>query len=245
MNDFFTLITLVGSLVVLYSHRSCLRKNDWIAAITTGAAVGIGMLFATLYRPFPFLGIISSNAGQALVRGLGTTIMMLGGLVVMRMGGPVQFFAANSEWKTSGRRVLLGLAIGAPLAVINVFANQFTQGRPIAWQNPLAAALDALQPGIVEEVVYRFAFLGLLWLLLRKPLPKQASWLAGLLALLVHTSIHFDQLFLQNPLAALGMGIVMGVLWGLPLTILALRRGLDSAISFHWLQDFTRFWAGF
>lgn len=70
---------------------------------------------------------------------------------------------------------------------MNVFALQLTQGRPIVWQSPLAALLDALQPGIVEEVIYRFALLGLLWLALHKSMPRQAAWLAGLLALLAHT----------------------------------------------------------
>jgi hypothetical protein len=129
--------------------------------------------------------------------------------------------------------------------VLNVFALQLTQGRTINWQNPLAALLDALQPGIVEEVIYRFALLGLLWLLLRKSLPDQAPWLAGLLALLVHNFSHYDELFVQAPLVALGMGSLTGLVWGLPMTVLALRRDLDAAIAFHWVQDVARFLAGF
>ena len=105
--------------------------------------------------------------------------------------------------------------------------------------------LDALQPALVEEVVFRFALLGLLWLLLRPSQPQRAGWLAGLLALLVHNFMHFDDLFVQNPLLALGMGLVMGIIWGLPLTLLALRRDLESAIAFHWMQDAARFLAGF
>jgi hypothetical protein len=97
----------------------------------------------------------------------------------------------------------------------------------------------------VEEVVYRFAFLSLLWLALRKPLPNQAAWLAALLAMLVHNYIHYDELFVQAPLVALGMGLAVLVLWGLPLTYLILRRGLESSITFHWLQDVARFVRGF
>jgi VanZ family protein len=97
----------------------------------------------------------------------------------------------------------------------------------------------------VEEVIYRFAFLGLLWLALRKPLPNQAAWLAGLLAMLAHNFMHFDDLFLQAPLMALGLGTGMAILWGLPPTILALRRDIESAIAFHWIQDVARFLAGF
>ena len=94
-------------------------------------------------------------------------------------------------------------------------------------------------------MVYRFAFLGLLWLLLRQSLPKHAVWIAGVLAMLVHNFAHFDDLFLQAPLVAFGMGSVMAVIWGLPLTILVLRKDLESAVAFHWIQDAARFLTGF
>jgi hypothetical protein len=141
--------------------------------------------------------------------------------------------------------LFVGLAAGLPLAILNVFALQFSQGQPIDWQNPLAAVLDALQPGIVEEVLYRFAIWGLLWLALRKSMPERAVWASGILATLVHAYIHMDESFLQAPLVALGMGFVMALIWGLPLLILARRRGLESAVIFHWAQDVARFLAGF
>jgi hypothetical protein len=105
--------------------------------------------------------------------------------------------------------------------------------------------LDALQPGLVEEVVYRFALWGLLWLVLRNSLPQHAGWLAALLAMLAHNYSHFDDLFLQSPLAALGMGVVLALVWGLPPLLLARRRGFESAVAFHWIQDVARFLAGF
>jgi hypothetical protein len=40
-------------------------------------------------------------------------------------------------------------------------------------------------------------------------------------------------------------GAAMALLWGLPPTILALRRDLESAVAFHWIQDAARFLAGF
>jgi hypothetical protein len=245
LNDLFTAITLAGSLGVLLTKYRSLQKSDWIAAITLGGVVGAGMVFATLFLPYPFFEIVRGNSGQAVVRGLSATLAMLGGLVITRRGGPVQVRAANVEWRKAGTSLVLGLGIGVPLAVMNVFALQLTQGKSIIWQSPLAAIIDALQPGIVEEVIYRFALLGLLWLALHKTIPQHAAWLAGLLALLVHSFMHFDDLFLQAPLVALGMGLAMAVIWGLPLTILVLRRDLESAIAFHWIQDLARFITGF
>jgi hypothetical protein len=241
----FDTLTIAGSLFILSKNHSGLRQGDWYIALCLGMVVGLGMLFATLFSPYPFFGLVGSNLGQAFVRGLFTFIAILGGLVIMRQGGPVQFHAAAGSWQNAGWGILLGLVIGLPLAVLNVFALQFTQGQPVQWQNPLAAMLDALQPGIVEEIIYRFALWGLLWLILRDSLPKQSVWLAGLLSMLVHNYSHFDELFLQSPLAALGMGVVLALVWGLPPLLLARRRGLESAVAFHWIQDAARFLAGF
>jgi hypothetical protein len=203
------------------------------------------MNYATLFDPYDFWGIVQSNLGQALVRGASVGVAMLGGLVIMHRGGPVQVSLAQADYRKTWISLIIGLAIGAPLAILNVFALQLTQGQPIAWQSPLAAESDAFQPAIVEEVVYRFAFLGLIWMLIRRSMPGSAGWLAGLLALFAHNFMHFDDLWLQAPLTALGMGLVMALIWGLPPTILALRRDLESAIAFHWIQDAARFLAGF
>ena len=138
----------------------------------------------------------------------------------------------------------MGLAIGLPLAVLNVYALQFTQGQPISWQNPIAALLDALQPGVVEEIVYRFALWGLLWLVLKYSQSEWAIWLAGVLTMLMHSYSHFDDMFLQSPLVALGTGTTLALIWGLPLLFIA-RRGLEAANAFHWIQDVARFVTGF
>ncbi len=243
--EIFDTLTVAGAFFVLLKSFRSLQWRDWMTALVLGAVVGVGMLFATLFSPYPFFGIVKSNAGQALIRGIFTTLAGLGGLAMMRQGGPVQFHAAIGNWRELSRGILLGLAIGLPLAVFNVFALRFTQGQPIQWQNPFAALLDALQPGIVEEVIYRFALWGLLWLVLRNSLSQKANWLSGLLAMLVHNYSHFDDLFIQSPLMALGMGAILALAWGLPPLLLARRRGLESAIAFHWIQDVARFLAGY
>ena len=245
LNDLFTVITLAGSLVILSSRYDQITPLDWLIALGTGLLVGVTMNYATLFTPYDFWGIVEDNFGQALVRGFSTVIAMLGGLAIMRQGGPVRVSLAQGDLRKTFISLVIGLAVGAPLAILNVFALQFTQGQPITWQSPLAALLDAIQPALVEEVVYRFAFLGLMWMLIRRSMPQSAGWLGGWLALFVHNFMHFDDLWLQAPLTALGMGLVMALIWGLPPTIFALRRDLESAIAFHWIQDAARFLAGF
>ncbi|MCL4836122.1 MAG: hypothetical protein KJZ86_27030, partial [Caldilineaceae bacterium] len=177
LNDIFTALTIVGSFALLLTGYRHLLPIDWLAGLGLGGVVGVTMAFATLFSPYPFFGIVGDNFGQALVRGICSAVALWGGLVVMRQGGPVQLSMAGGGWGKFGQSLALGIGVGAPLAVLNVFALRLTQGQPIQWQSPLAALIDALQPAVVEEVIYRFAFLGLLWLALRGSQPQRAGWL--------------------------------------------------------------------
>jgi len=243
--NIFDTLTVIGSIILLIKWHVELKISDWLIAFTLGIVITVGMNFAKLFSPYPFFGVVSSNFGQAWVRGIYTFLAALGGLTIMRRGGPIQFMAANRRLGKAARNFLFGFVIGIPLSVLNVVGLQFTTGRSIAWQSPLSALLDALQPAIVEEVIYRFALWGLLWLILQKSLPDKAVWLAGGLALLIHNYSHYDDLFVQSPLTAIGMGLVIALIWGLPPTLLANKRGMESAVAFHWVQDVARFLVGF
>lgn len=245
LNDIFTVLTVAGSLVVLLKDLGQIKISDWLIAMGAGLLVGVTMYNATLFTPYDFLGIVRGNVAQALTRGVCTFIAMMGGLAIRRQGGCVRLSLTEGDIRKTFVSILIGLAIGLPLAILNVFALQFTQGQSTAWQNPLAALSDAIQPAFVEEIIYRFAFLGLMWKVLQKPMPQSANWQAGMLALFVHNFMHFDDLWFETPLVALGMGLVMALIWGLPPTFLALRRDLESAIAFHWIQDVARFLTGF
>jgi hypothetical protein len=242
--ELFDSFTILASLFVILKGFHHLCNKDWIIALAFGIFIGVSMLFTTLYSPYPFFGIVKTHSGQAIIRGLFTTIATLCGLIIMRQSGPVTFLHSEGK-KNPWKNILIGLAVGIPFAILNVFAFTLTEGQKIVWQNPLAAFVDALQPGIVEEIIYRFALWGLLWLILRKSLPTKASTFAGLLVVFVHTYAHYDALFIQAPLMGIGMGLVLGIVWGLPLYFLARHRGLESAIAFHWIQDALRFLTGF
>lgn len=203
------------------------------------------MYFSTLYTPYPFFGVIQSHTGQAWIRGAFTFLATLGGLAITRQGGPVLFRAISLEVGRSGLGILFGLTVGLPLSILNVFALQISERQVIVWQSPLSAALDALQPAIVEEVIYRFALWGVLWLILKNSMLDRAVWASGILAMLIHNYSHFDDLFVQSPLIALGMGLIVAIVWGLPEMLLARYKGLESAIAFHWVQDAARFMVGF
>lgn len=243
--DLFDTLTLLGALWVLFRHYRNLTKADWITAFGLGLLIGVLMLFASLFNPYPFFWTVQDRAIQAVIRAGYTTLAALGGLVVMRQGGPVQFHIPALEWRKVGPSLLAGLFVGIPLAGVNVIALKLTQGQAISWQPAGAAFLDALLPGVVEEVIYRFAAWGILWMLLNKSLSGKKVWVSGLLATFIHSFAHFSDLFVEAPLVGLGMGLGIGLIWGLPPLLLARKRGLEAAISFHWMVDAVRFLTGF
>ena len=117
--DIFDILTVAGAFLILLKNHRHLRRGDWMTALILGAVIGVEVLFATLFSPYPFLGIVRDNIGQAWVRGLFTFLATLGGLAIIRQDGPLQLHAANGNWKDMSRGILTGLAIGLPLAVFN------------------------------------------------------------------------------------------------------------------------------
>ena len=237
----FNFLVILVSLGVLGLGARALRRSDWLIALVTGAWAGVAVSFTSFY---PLLELPNPML-TCLAHGMALAAIFLAGLIIMRKGGPVVLRCANGEWKRGLQSLGLGLTVGFPLALLNALAFSLMQKQPVHWQNPLGAAFQALQPGIVEEVSYRFALLGFTWLILRRVWPERAVLISSVLSLLVHNYAHFDNLFRDNLPFALAYGAAVGLIWGLPMTILAVRRDLESAIAFHWMQDFVRFVAGF
>jgi hypothetical protein len=237
-------VVILASLVVLLHGFRLLRPRDLGLALALGALLGWLVPHTGFY---PLVAWTAPGAAAwlvALMHGAGVAVALLGGIVVLRRGGPVRLRAASDTWRASLTGLGIGAAIGLPLAAVNAYANTLVQGRPFVWQDSGFGLLEALEPGFVEEIVYRFALLGIVWLLLRPTWGHRAPWLAGVVALLTHTFAHNGELLLANPLMYVGFGTVLALVWGVPTTFLALRRDLESAAGFHWVQDAVRFLGG-
>jgi membrane protease YdiL (CAAX protease family) len=143
------------------------------------------------------------------------------------------------------RSLALGVVLALPLAVVNNLYFYTTTGA-LRFQDPLSSALEALKPGIAEEVVWRYFILALCFTLLKdSPRRRLATAAAVALAVVPHSLNHLPDLFLQNPIMGLVMLLLTSLLFGLPMALLQVRRNLETSIAFHWLIDFARFWFGF
>ncbi|MFW9920029.1 MAG: type II CAAX prenyl endopeptidase Rce1 family protein [Candidatus Thorarchaeota archaeon] len=239
--DIFNLGVLFLSVPILFKGYSLLTRDDVLLVIAVGLLLGISITFTTFYAILRFYDPILTSIGH----GVSISIILSAGLIMRKKDGPVHLATSERKFADVGKGILVGLLIGIPFAVINAYAFTLMEGQPFIWQDPFLSALRALQPGMVEEIIYRLAFLNMLWFAFSKYVPNHAVPLAAFLSLIVHNYSHMSDLLIVQPVFAIAYGAAMGLLFGLPPTILALRRNLESAMAFHWIVDFVRFLSGF
>ncbi len=158
----------------------------------------------------------------------------------------------NKIFKINCRTVLnhvgFGLLIGILPAILNVLEYYIQDGYtlpPFSIDRFFPAAVQALQPGISEEIVFRFflyafvlnAFKGMI------PKTKFATVLTYALLIIPHCIMHYPTSdFVTNPIGTVLNLTYMCCVFGIPAVWLLKNKSLYSAIAFHWFVDFIRFW---
>jgi len=91
-------------------------------------------------------------------------------------------------------------------------------------------------------VIFRFFVYALCVYAARGRLATKGMRLSAFLLMVVpHVLLHLPEQFLINPLNGVISAIFMSLLFGLPMALLQLKRGLEAAIALHWFVDFIRF----
>jgi hypothetical protein len=99
----------------------------------------------------------------------------------------------------------------------------------------------AIQPGIAEEAWGRAFLVPLLFVVLRR-----LGWGRRALTLAVVLMAYwFAYLHTAGGITALVSSLMIGTLYSLPVSYLWLRRDLETAVGFHFFQDFVRFGAAY
>jgi membrane protease YdiL (CAAX protease family) len=108
------------------------------------------------------------------------------------------------------------------------------------------SAFFALQPGIAEEIIFRFFVMNVfIAVLSNKFQPKWVMVISMFFGVIPHSLVHFSQLWILAPLNAIFLLISTSLLFGLPMAYLQYKRDLECAIAFHWFIDFIRFVGGY
>jgi hypothetical protein len=172
-------------------------------------------------------------------------LITLGAIGLLKRNRVLRFRLAEDDDRAAVTSLVTGVVIGLPFAVINVLLFVFLNGQQIVIQDVVFSAIMALQPGIMEELVFRLLFMSLAIVVLLKYLPKKVAITSAIfMAIVFHSAVHVPQLVLANPLMAIVTVIVTSTLFGLPMALLAYKKDIETAIGFHWVIDAVRFALG-
>jgi hypothetical protein len=169
-----------------------------------------------------------------------TVVTLLAGWALARRAGWVQAGIGSSLALTAGPARALRVAVLAFLFALPWALSNIVNGPPeedhvtSGWQ----AVAAAVRPGIAEEAWGRVFLIAALYVLFRRAARADTALLsAALVSTLWFAFLHAP----ANPVGAL----LLALLYGLPITWLFLRRGLEAAIGFHISIDLIRFGAAY
>ncbi len=152
----------------------------------------------------------------------------------------------NSKYiiKDIGFGVLVGI-IPAICNLIEFYIQDGYSFPPFSLSRLLPGAMGALQPGISEEIVFRFFLYAFIVNAFKGKIPKTKIFSVVMYTLLIlpHSFMHYPPLdFINTPLVTTLNLIYMSCVFGIPAVWLMKNKTLYSAVTFHWFLDFIRFW---
>jgi membrane protease YdiL (CAAX protease family) len=174
-----------------------------------------------------------------------TFLAFLAGSTIRSNNKSVRVSMMDTSWKKALKSFGFGIILSIPLSLFNFLYFAYNHGK-INWQNPLVSALQALQPGIGEEIIFRFFIINILYELLKDKL-SQKPLIISILAISVipHSLLHYPDLWLTNISGAIFMMVLTCILFGLPMAYLQCKRDIETSIGFHWFIDPLRAFGGF
>jgi hypothetical protein len=235
--DFFLVLSVIGLALTVVRRRDYSR-NDVLVSLLFGVLVG-----AAYQSRYWFTGVTPPIAFYApAFYGIETFLMALGAIGLLKASPVLRLRLAEREWAVAGRSLLLGAVLGIPFAALNVLLNQRSGLRVPGLYDVAAGSFVALLPAILEETAFRLLFLGLALAILARFLPwKTAVCSAILMSVVFHMAPHVPDMIASNPASALVSILIMSIVYGLPITLLAYKRDVETAMGFHWVIDAVKF----
>jgi hypothetical protein len=237
----FALRTLIGppllfalpvlGLVVLAFLRPRLSRLEVVYALLLALVAGVAGLGAgwVTFSPLAWaalqvaLVLLSLLAGWSLLRHTGLLQAGIGRSLLVTEG-PVAALCGFAR----------GVFIAVPWAFGLIVLGAATEETWVqSWWQPLVA----IQPGIAEEAWGRVLLVPLLFLAFR----PVAQGRTALTAAVVIMAYWFAYLHTPGGSEAVVSTVMIGTLFALPTSYLWLRRGLETAIGFHFWLDFVKF----
>lgn len=223
-----------------FSHTGRL----WLVSSVT---IGVLSLLILIREKLPSKATIATGLVFSILAGL-----------IQPFTGAVTFLAFLASMRvmekvdngivTVRRPYALSIFLGVGVGVILGFINLFLAGVQMEFLPSFYALAVSLHPGISEEIIYRLFMYALSIYLLggRTNAHKETVWVYVLM-IVPHVLLHFPDTYFVNGSLHLDLGtllvnpVILGLLFGLPMTLAMVKRDLASAMLIHTIVDFIRF----
>ena len=221
----FSVLPAVG---VLVPRRTQLSPRVWLAGSAAAAAM---LAIEALFR---------ANVVGGLVLGAVIAPQVMAGTLLLESSRLARVWLLEGRLRSAGRAFALGCLLALPPALMNVsgMTAEMASQAEASFQS-LWMAFYALQPALLEEAWARLFLLPLLYLVFRSA-SGATTGRALLFALLISVAAH-GLAHAPQSIATVTNALFSALVYGLPLALLFLRRGLESAIGYHFFIDFVRF----
>jgi hypothetical protein len=241
----FSLRTLVGppllfglpviGLAVLGLVRPHLSRQEVAYVLVSALVAGVAGLGAgwVNFPPLTWAGLQVALVGSGL----------LAGWDLLRHTGLLQAGLGHSLFVTEGAVPALrgfgqGILVALPWALgLVVLGAASGESWVQHWWQPLIA----IQPGIAEEAWGRVLLVPLVFVILS----RVARTRTALNVAVVVVAYWFAYLHTSGGVEAVFSTLMTGTLFVLPVSYLWLRRGLETAVGFHFWLDFCKFVAAY
>ena len=231
INLFFSVI----GLVIIFKYKNNIKRKEIMISIILASLIWITVQSSYYYNNW----VPNIPYYDPTINALQVFFMSLG-FFALNIDTP-KFSFLNAK-NYNFRSIILGLVLGLVFGLANLAFFIFVYGEQLQIGNIIYGCLRALQPGIMEEVAYRLFFMGSSVLILRKYLTKNIADITSIImAILFHAIPHAYLIILSNPTSAIITIAVLSILFGLPMTVIAYKRGIETSIIFHWTIDAIRF----
>lgn len=231
-------IILFISLIGLWILNSIVPATKYVWYI--GLAI-VGLIFSIKNKSNTKGDIVTGSILSILVgltnpvSGIATLFSYIGAQSVFRKSDNKILVVHKEGVKGVIETILLVVVIGGLLGIVNVFLG--LQGMPINLNNDFKWVIAALNPGIAEEVLFRFMLFAICVVITRdKVLTKGENILCYGIIVIPHVLLHFQ---LNN--VDIGSVVILTVLFGAPFALLQRKWSLASAIGSHYVVDLIRF----
>jgi hypothetical protein len=241
----FSLRTLVGppllfglpviGLAVLGLVRPQLSRQEVAYALALALVTGVTGLGAgwVSFPPLTWAGLQVALVGSGLLAGWG----LLRHTELLQAGLGRSLFVTEGTvpaLRGFGRGILIAIPWALGLVVLGAASGESWVQR---WWQPLTA----IQPGIAEEAWGRVLLIPLLFVIFS----RVARTRIALTVAVVVAAYWFAYLHTSGGMEAVFSTLMTGTLFALPVSYLWLRRGLETAIGFHFWLDFCKFVAAY